>query len=81
MGEHPVTRKAVRIALVELVELLPHAVDEFFTDFRCRLCRHRSGALDRETALNEAAAHLAAQHHAQGGHHRKPRARQTRRSR
>ena len=73
------TRKAVRIALDQLVELLPHAVDEFFTDFRCRLCRHRAGALDRETALNEAAGHLAAVHRAQGGHHRRPHARQSNR--
>lgn len=72
------TRKAVAIHLEQLVELIPHPADAFFSEWRCRLCRHRAGALDRESALNEAAGHLAEHHHAQGGYHRHHRTRRRR---
>ena len=72
------SRKRVTLPIEQLVDVERHAADRFFTTWRCRLCRTRTGALDRETALNEAARHLAEQHNAQGGHHRKPHVRQRR---
>lgn len=62
------TRKAVRIRIEQLVDLHPRPPDEFFTDWRCRLCHYRTGALDRDTALNDAATHMQDIHRAHGGH-------------
>lgn len=69
------TRKRVRIAVEQLVELTRPAaqVDPFFIDWRCRLCGHRAGALDRTTALDIAAEHLATEHRATGGYRRRNR--------
>jgi hypothetical protein len=64
-----VLRKLVRLQLDQLVELHPRLPDAFFVDWRCRLCRHRAGALDRDTALNEAAKHMQEAHRAFGGQH------------
>ncbi|MGH3795973.1 MAG: hypothetical protein ACRDSP_13910 [Pseudonocardiaceae bacterium] len=65
------TRQVVRIRLEQLVDLHSRPPDEFFTDWRCRLCHRRSGAVDRETALNDAATHLQTDHRALGGHIRR----------
>lgn len=62
-------RKAVRIHLEQLIDLHPRPPHEFFTDWRCRLCRYRAGAVDRDSALNEAATHMQDAHRAHGGHH------------
>ncbi|MGH3631201.1 MAG: hypothetical protein ACRDRL_27630 [Sciscionella sp.] len=64
-----VTRKAVRIRLEQLLELTPRPPDEFYADWRCRLCGYHAGAVDRETALTTAALHLAVTHRATGGYH------------
>jgi hypothetical protein len=70
-----VTRKKVRIAVDELVELIRHPaqLDPFFIDWRCRLCGYRTGALDRTTALDTASHHLALDHAATGGYRRRKR--------
>ncbi|MGH7687806.1 MAG: hypothetical protein ACREN2_13465 [Candidatus Dormibacteria bacterium] len=64
-------RRRVSIRLEQLVDLHSRPPDEFFTDWRCRLCHRRSGAVDRETALNDAATHLQTDHRAAGGVKRK----------
>lgn len=63
------TRKAVRIRLEQLVDIHRRPPDEFFADWRCRLCHVHRGAIDRESALNEAATHMQDVHRALGGHH------------
>jgi hypothetical protein len=62
-------RKLVRVQIDQLVDLAPRPPDAFFVDWCCRLCAHRAGALDRDTALNQAAKHMHVAHRAFGGQH------------
>lgn len=62
-------RKAVRLPIDQLVEIHERREPAFFVDWSCRLCPHRTAAVDRTTALNAAADHMHTAHRAHGGHH------------